>query len=161
MREPVHQSKWIDAAQAEISALEAKDTWVEVQISDAKSKILPGTWVFCVKRSPDGEIRKYKARNCIRGDLQEVAEGVNTYAPVVSWTTVRMFLVISMILKWKTISIDFSNAFVQADHPDPIWIHLPRGFHSAKGPGTCLKMLKSLYRDVRVPRRWNISLRLC
>ena len=53
-----------------------------------------------------------------------------------------------------TISIDFSDAFVQADLPDPIWIHLPRGFHSAKGPGTCLKMLKSLYGDVRAPMLW-------
>ena len=52
-----------------------------------------------------------------------MAEDVNTYAPIVSWTTVRMFLVISMILKWTKISIDFSNAFVQVDLPDPIWIH--------------------------------------
>ena len=99
MQDLVHRSKWMEAAQAEISALETKGTWVEVPLSDAKSKILPGTWVFCVKRSPDGEIRKYKARYCIRGDLQELADDVNTYAPVVSWTTVRMFLVMSMILK--------------------------------------------------------------
>ena len=154
MRDPTHRTKWMEAAQAEISALESKGTWIEVPITDAKSRILPGTWVFRVKRSPDGEIRKYKARYCIRGDLQEVAEDVNTYAPVVAWTTVRMFLVMSMILKWKTISIDFSNAFVQADLPDPIWIHLPRGFRSTKGSSTCLKMLKSLYGDVRAPRLW-------
>ena len=60
MQDPVHRSKWMDAAQAEISALEAKGTWVEMPISDSKSKILPGTWVLRVKRSPDGEIRNTK-----------------------------------------------------------------------------------------------------
>jgi hypothetical protein len=38
------------------------------------------------KRTPDGEIKKLKARLCVRGDLQE---GVfDTFAPVVSWTSV-------------------------------------------------------------------------
>ena len=44
--DPVHRSKWMDAAQAEASALEEKGTWVDdIPIADAKSKVLPGTWV--------------------------------------------------------------------------------------------------------------------
>ena len=44
--DPVHRSKWMDVAQAEASALEEKGTWVDdIPIADAKSKVLPGTWV--------------------------------------------------------------------------------------------------------------------
>ena len=62
---------WTEAATNEISALEAKGTWEEVDILQAGSKILPRTWVFHHKCTPDGMVSKLKARYCIRGDLQE------------------------------------------------------------------------------------------
>ena len=86
----------MQAAQNEISSLESKGTWVEVPLSDAKTKILPGTWVFKVKHSPNGEIKKYKACYCVCSDFQE--GDFETFAPVVAWSTVQMFLVLSIIL---------------------------------------------------------------
>ena len=71
------------SAHKEITQLESKDTWVEVPTSEATSKILPGTWVFQHKRAPTEIITKFKARYCVRGDLQE--DTPETYAPVVSW----------------------------------------------------------------------------
>ena len=47
-------------------------------------KILEGIWAFKLKRFPDGMIKKFKARHCVRGDQQ--LEGIDffeTYAPVV------------------------------------------------------------------------------
>jgi hypothetical protein len=52
---------WIEAAATEISEIEGKNTWLEVPILDAKSKILPRTWVFHHKCTPNGTIKKYKA----------------------------------------------------------------------------------------------------
>ena len=49
-----HLDKWKEAAEKEIKSLEDKETWEEVDISEATSKILPGTWVFRLKRTPDG-----------------------------------------------------------------------------------------------------------
>ena len=117
---------WMRAAEAEIKSLEKNGTWKEVPTADAMSRILPGSWVFRRKRTPDGAISKYKARYCVRGDLQETEQ--ETFAPVVSWSTVRLFLVLSLTLAWQTCTIDFSSAFVQAPLTDPVWIHLPRGF---------------------------------
>ena len=93
----------------EISQLEALKCWEEVDISDAKTRITPRTWVFKIKRSPNGEIKKYKARFCCRGDLQE--DVFESFAPVVSWTSVCLFLVLTAILGWETCSLDFTNAF--------------------------------------------------
>jgi hypothetical protein len=154
MAEPEDQRvKWIEAMEIEIKELESHTTWDEVNIQDAKTKILPGTWVFRRKRTPDGEIRKYKARYCCRGDLEEGTG--DTFAPVVAWSSVRLFLVLTMTLKWTTCSIDFSNAFVQATLKDPVWIHLPRGFKSSRPTKTCLRLNRSQYGLSIAPRLWH------
>ena len=70
----------------EIDSLKEHETWDVVPKSQAPGKLLPGTWTFRRKRHPSGEIRKYKARWCARGDLEEEAE--DTYAPVVDMMTV-------------------------------------------------------------------------
>jgi Reverse transcriptase (RNA-dependent DNA polymerase) len=59
-----------------------------------------------------------------------------------------------LTLGLKTRCIDFSNAFVQAKLDDPIYIHLPRGFHSTDGTNTCLCLEKSLYGIAQAPRLW-------
>ena len=140
-----HIADWKAAATKEIRCLEEKGTWKEVPMSDAKTKILPGTWVFRRKRTPDGTIKKYKARYCVRGDLQEGDQ--DTFAPVVAFSTVRTFLALSLAFGWPAISIDFDQAFIQAPMTEPVWIHPPRGFHARTrhGERTCLKLLRSLY----------------
>ena len=86
--------EWKKSAHKEITQLESKDTWVEVPTSEATSKILQGTWVFCHKRGRTGIIAKFKARYCVRGDIHE--EIPETYAPVVSWSTIRLVLVFTL-----------------------------------------------------------------
>jgi hypothetical protein len=59
-------------------------------------KVLPCTWAFRIKRFPDGLIKKFKARFCVRGDCQ--TEGVDffdTWSPVIQWSTVRTMMVLS------------------------------------------------------------------
>jgi hypothetical protein len=122
----VDKSKWIAAAEKEIKSLEDQNTWTEVDISDATSRVLPSQWVFKRKRTPDGNIKSYKGRTVAKRDLEE--GGFDTYAPVVAWSSVRFFLVVSLILEWNTCSIDFSSVFVQAKLEKAVWLHLPQGF---------------------------------
>jgi hypothetical protein len=152
MSDEPNLSKWMAAAAKEIASLEKNKTWIETEISNAKSRILPGTWVFKRKRTPDGVISKYKARYCVRGDLEEGEP--ETFAPVVAWSSVRLFTILALTLNWDTSSIDFSNAFVQAKLETPVWIHLPRGFQSPRGKSTCLQLVKSLYGLSVAPRLW-------
>jgi hypothetical protein len=127
MSNPDELEKWKDAALAEIQSLEKNGTWQVVNKSEARGRILPGTWVFRRKRTPDGTVSKFKARYCVRGDLEDVTNQ-ETFAPVVAWSTVRLFLVLSLTLKWETCTIDFSSAFVQAPLKDPVWIQLTTRF---------------------------------
>ena len=148
-----HRNEWINAAAKEIKQLEDLDCWDEIPLEKAKSKVLPGTWVFKVKRAPDGSFKKFKARYCIRGDLQE--GDFDTFAPVVQFSSVRILLVWSLLLNWTTCSIDFSNAFIQAELKDDVYIHLPRGFRTTTSNSrTCLKLKKSIYGLSVAPRLW-------
>ena len=150
-----HRAEFLKAAQAEIDALTAKRTWVEDLKSNATTRIVPMQWVFRIKRSPDGTIKRWKARACLRGDRMEDS-GTDNYSPVAAWSTVRTFLVTSAARGWVTTSIDFSNAFVQSDLPDdePVWMHVPRGFTSTLGNEYCLRLRKSLYGHKRAPQLW-------
>ena len=144
--------EWIAAATTEIRILEKFDCWEEIPISEATEKVLPGTWVFKIKRCPDGTFKKFKARYCIRGDLQEGE--FDTYAPVVHFSSVRLFLAWSLMFGWYTFSIDFSSAFIQAKLDNPAFIHLPRGFRSARNVKTCLRLKRSIYGLSTAPRLW-------
>ena len=79
--------EWIAAALKEIRALEEKGTWKEVDISEAQTKILPGTWVGRVKRRPDGSILKRKMRYAVRGDL-DTRENLETHSHVAAWSSI-------------------------------------------------------------------------
>ena len=144
---PEEVERWKAAALKEIRALESKQTWLERPESEATVRVIPGTWVFKRKRAPDGTITKFKARWVLRGDLQDL--DMDTRADVVSWTSVRMFMVLSLKLGWTMKSIDFTNAFLHAKLPDeiPMYAYLPRGFfsnmRSITGERTILKMKKS------------------
>ena len=101
--------------------------------------------------------RRHSARpsNQLRGDLQEYKG--ETFCPVAAWSTVRLFLIICMILNWVTLTIDFSNAFVQGNLPksEPVWMKVPKGHKCANGPEYCLKLKKSLYRHKVAPLLWH------
>ena len=65
-------------------------------------------WAFKVKRYPDGRILKHKAHLNAHGGMQRW--GVDyweTYAPVVNWISVRLLLVLLIIHKLDTTSIEF------------------------------------------------------
>ncbi|MGH3053369.1 MAG: reverse transcriptase domain-containing protein, partial [Gaiellaceae bacterium] len=143
---------YLAAMAEEISGLQRQGTWSVIKKAEASGKILPGTWTFRRKRRPDGTIKKYKARYCVRGDLQEKVE--DSWAPVAMWSTVRLVMFFSLFFRYHTRCIDFSNAFVQAVLNDPIFIHLPRGYYSTTGDDVCLKLHKSLYGITQAPKLW-------
>ena len=157
---PENVKQWMGAANKEIAALEGKHAWDEEALANATTKVIPGTWVFRRKRDPEGNITKWKARWVIRGDLQDVDFSV--YAPVVNWSTVRIFMVLSLLLGWTMKALDFANAFIQATLEDTVYVHLPRGFRSMmetqSGKPACLRLRKSVYGLKIAPKLWYLHM---
>jgi Reverse transcriptase (RNA-dependent DNA polymerase) len=133
-----HKQEWLNAMNKEIQELIAKDAWEEIPKTQATGKIIPLVWVLRRKRAPSGEFKKFKARMCCRGDL--MPDDLETFSPVAQWSTVRCFLVLAMTLGWKTVLVDWANAFIQSKLEEPIFVHLPRRFSSTLGSNTCLKL---------------------
>ena len=122
-----HREGFWDAMWIEITTLLKIEAWEQVERSEA-NKIVKTTWAFKKKRYPSGEIRKLKARFCVRGDTQ--TEGIDyfeSFAPVVSWDTVRVLLVLTVILGLKSTQVDYLAAFCQAPIDTEVFIDMPRG----------------------------------
>ena len=148
-----------EAAMLEIETLKKMNVWDEVD-RESWMKVLPSTWAFRRKTYPDGCTKKLKGRFCVRGD-REIA-GVHydpdrIYAPVVSWTTVRLLLMLSAHLDLATRQVDYVAAFVHSPLPAPAgyetmsdeeklrsctYVDMPRGFRKE---GKVLRLNKALY----------------
>ena len=71
-------------------------------------------------------------------------------------------LILQCILGLQSKSIDFTNAFAQADIPSgkPVFIELPREFKSYEGQhDAVLKLKKSLYGQAKAAHLWYEKLR--
>lgn len=151
---------WFEAMRAEIDSLRRRRTWTIVPRSAAGGKdVIPGTWSMLKKRYPDGSFRKYKARWCKRGDIerQKAGPSLNTYSPVVSWATVRMMLLLGLICGLQTTQVDYTNAFAQADLPEPAYMELPFKFERELGEGIedpIIQLNKSLYGGALAAKHW-------
>ena len=110
---------YMKAAEKEYQTLVDMGVW-EVVKRQRWMNVLPSTWAFTKKLYPSGLVRKLKARFCARGDRQLHGQDYfDTFAPVVSWTTVRLLLILSLQLELATKQIDYTAAFVHADIDKP------------------------------------------
>ena len=144
--------EYLKAMKLEISTLVQGKTWVAVpRTSDMH--VIKGTWAFRLKRLPDGTPYRYKARYCVRGDMQQ--EGIDffeTYAPVVQWSTIRLLFSIVLDESWVTRQVDYTNAFAQAELKETVHIECPRLFAPKSGKPMVLRLLKSLYGLCQAPK---------
>jgi hypothetical protein len=98
-----------------------------------QAKLLSSIWSYRRKRRPNGELIKHKARICVDGSQQQYGRDYwETYAPVVSWSTVRLVLLLSTILNLRSRQVDYTQAFPQAELPDPVFMRIPQGWYLDK-----------------------------
>ncbi len=73
---------------------------------------------------------KHNARICVdRSQQLQGHDFRDTYAPVVSWLTVRLVLLLSNILWLKARQVDYTQVFPQAELNNPVYIRVPQGWH--------------------------------
>jgi Reverse transcriptase (RNA-dependent DNA polymerase)/GAG-pre-integrase domain len=144
----------------EVAAHTDNDHWeiVPRSLVPSGTKVLPAVWAMRRKRRlATGEPYKWKARLNVRGGKQEY--GVNyweTYAPVIAWDTIRLFLVLSLLNKWHTRQIDFVLAYPQADIECPIYMDIPSQLeYQGSRKDHCLLLKKNLYGQKQAGRVWN------
>jgi hypothetical protein len=110
---------------------------------------------------------KYKVRLCTDGSQQQY--GVDyweTYALIVSWSTVCLLLTLSSIHKWHSTQINFTQAFTQPPINEDIYMKIPQGWYMLDGSlqqhsdpkhrdtSHYIKLEKSLYGIKQATRAW-------
>ena len=142
------KNDFIEAMVTEVNDHSRREHWDVVPRTEMPpgTKTILAVWAFKRKRYPDGRILKHKARLNAHGGMQ--TWGVDyweTYAPVVNWLSVRTLMTLSVIHDLETRSIDFIQAFPQADLDVPVWMELPWGFSKDNNRNCVLKLNKNLY----------------
>ena len=121
--------------------------------------ILPAVWQMKRKRRiHTREIYKWKARLNIDGSRMVFKRDYDqTYAPVATWGSIRLLLIMTLIHSWHTVQLDYVSAFPQAPVERALYMHVPKGFEvEGAEPGEYVfKLNRNLYGQKQAGRVWN------
>jgi len=126
--------------------------------------ILDAVWSHRRKQKPDGTVYRHRSRICANGKQQVKGHDFQeTFSPVVSWTTVRLLLILSNLLGLKTRQVDYVQAFPQAELEEDVYMKIPNGFYyedpNNSNKKYCLKLKKNLYGLKQAAMNWYFKLR--
>lgn len=145
-----HAEGFKHAAKLEYEALKSKDTFKIIR-RPPHSNPLPLKWVFLYKFNQEGYLVKYKARICVRGDLQPISLQ-ETYAATLAFRVFRALMALAAAFGLKAEQLDAVNAFLNAELDEKVHCRFPEGFEG--DPNDCLQLLRALYGLRRSPLLW-------
>ena len=155
------RNQFLEAVQVELDGHEKMGNYEPIPLEQVPkgTKLLDMVWSMrhkgCIKSQ---EVYKWKACLNVHGGQQE--HGVHywdTYTPVVTWQTVCFFLILSLLLGWRSRQLDFVMAYPQAPAEMPLYLRLPQGYYH-KGmtqKSHALKLKRSVHGQKQAGRVWN------
>ncbi|OQD85533.1 hypothetical protein PENSOL_c040G03155, partial [Penicillium solitum] len=153
MNHPFQQG-FLAAMKKEIHSLFEKET-VEVteKPRDRGIQILPLLWIFTYKFDQDGFLVKFKARICVRGDLETITHEEKRAATLAARTARMIFALVAAFdldLRQRDAVTAFLNSKLSPEQE--VYTHMPEGFQSL---GKCWKLRRALYGLRISPRLWQ------
>jgi len=125
---------FVQAQHSKIKGLENADVFEyhfmsELASLPAGTGLLNAIWSYCHKCKPNGNLSKYKSHICVNSSKQLFGLNYwNTYAPIVHNTVCLMFILLT-ILGLASCQIDYTQAFLQADLDDLVYMCVPQGWY--------------------------------
>ncbi|CAI7777501.1 unnamed protein product [Closterium sp. NIES-54] len=149
--------RWIAAIFLECEAFIRNNSFVDVPLP-TNANLVEGKWVFQVKQLL-GKDPVYKARYCAKGFTQTWAEDYwFTYVPTAKPPTLRTLLDVGARDNMEICSMDVSNAFLQGDLHECIFLRRPPGFHAAFPKNTVWQLRRPVYGMKQAHREWHAKL---
>ena len=127
-----HREGFLQAMSLEISTIKRKHIYKTITWQDfdpQEEEVLPLIWVFKYKLDNQGYLAKYKARICVRGDLQTTQE--DTYAATLATRIFRALIAIAAYFNLEIRQYDAINAFINAELTIPVYCYLLEGFSNS------------------------------
>jgi Reverse transcriptase (RNA-dependent DNA polymerase). len=152
--------QFLESMQEELERMDDNEIYEEVLRSSVPKaqKILRAVWSHRRKTTPIGIIYRHRSRLCVDGSCQQ--HGIDyhdTYSPVVSWTTVRLLLILSKLLNLSSHKVDYVQAFPQAPlEGEDVYMELPAGYTvKSANKNVVLKLKKNLYGLKQAAYNWH------
>nr|GEU64846.1 retrovirus-related Pol polyprotein from transposon TNT 1-94 [Tanacetum cinerariifolium] len=112
-------------------------------------------WIHKVKLDELRGILKNKARLVARGYRQEEEiDFEETFAPVASIESIRIFLAFVAHINMDVYQIDVKTAFLNGNMREKVHVSQSDGFVDKDNPNHVYKLKKALYRLKQAPRAW-------
>ncbi len=160
---PLQNSSWIAVS---ISAARWTGSRVLISQVPPKNWLINAIWSYKCKQHPDGTLLKHKAHICANGSQQQYGiDNWDTFAPTVAWITVCLILCLSpSLLNLHGHQIIYTQAFLQADLNDPVFMWIPKGWELTDTvcniiPNMAIKLKKNLYGTKATAHNWYLKLK--
>ena len=145
------RAKFVEAVRTKLDGHEKMGNNEPVPLTQVPkgTKLIDMVWLMRHKRRiKTQEVYKWKVCLNVHGGQQE--HGVHywdSYAPVVTWQTVHFFLILSILLGWKSRQLDFVMVDPQAPAEIPLYMRLPQGYkrNGITRKTHALKLLRNVY----------------
>jgi hypothetical protein len=154
--------EFLKAMHKEVEDQMSNGNFTVLHVSDVPegATVLPAVWQMKRKRDIKTRmVKKWKARLNIDGSrMQHGVHYDQTYAPVASWSSVRLMLAIVAAHNWCTVQIDYVLAFSQAPVEKDLYMKIPTGFEldfPGKPTDYVLKLHRNVYGQKQAGRVWN------
>ena len=115
----------------------------------AEKILISTTWMFKYKLDIESFLIKYKARLCVRDDLQSIEQ--NIYAATLTYKIFRALMTIVNTWDLKTRQYDAVNAFANSDIDESIYCLSSKDWKESK---MFLLLLKALYELKQASTLW-------
>lgn len=147
--------RWNAACALEHGNLLRMDVYVLVP-RPQNVNIVSTKWVFKKKLRADHTIERYRARWVGRGFTQRPGDDYDeTYAPVASYTFVRLTIGLAAHYGWDIEQTDVPAAYLRAPIDKPLYATQPPGFEDTTHPDYVCLFNKCLPGFKQSAHRWN------
>jgi hypothetical protein len=150
-------AEWEVACEAEHRAFEHMGVYEVVPCLKGR-KVVGSKWVFCIKRGPDGEIQKYKARIVAQGFTQ--IEGVDyneMFVPIAKFASLCVILAIAAEHDLEVQQMDVKSAYLNGELKEEIFMEPPPSFDVPDS--MVLHLVKAVYGTKQGGRVWYEEIR--
>ena len=91
--------------------------------------LIGNRWIYRIKRDPQGNVKQRKSRLVGKGYHQRPGIDFHaTFSPVIKPPTIRLVLSLAVSYGWDLRQLDVSNAFLQGNLSEDVYMHQPVGF---------------------------------
>ena len=155
-----HKMNWQFNINDEMISHKDNKTWVLINETPKRRKILTDKWVYRCKRNINEKITRYKARWCVRGFEQLKSFNYHeTFVSMIKPISYKTIFAIAAANNWNVEQMNVKTAFLYNYVNEKIYVKVPHDYTNPKSPRVICRLRKALYGLKQALRVWSDTLK--